>query len=168
LCRPSRTETSPYNRRAHRVRGGIWNEDELPVLEWEAAEFRVVVRQSLQQALGLDTPVLRWSRAKRERVLREHAYLAPLIESPTIELARWVYAGSDLRRSSEGAIAPFLAFSQHGAMWIKMVFGMSRAGSMNSISLYGTIRERDIARWRAQWEHEGMSRREEVDPSPAG
>jgi hypothetical protein len=53
-------------------------------------------------------------------------------------------------------------------MWITMVFGLSRDGSMNFISLYGTSRERDINRWRKQWEHEGMVSRQEIDPSSAG
>lgn len=161
-------EISPYNPRAHRLPGGIWNEDELPVLEWEAAEHRVVLPEDLQRVLKIETPVLRWARSKRDRVFREHGYLADLLNDPASGLARWEYAGLDSRLTSKEDIAPFLVFAQRGDMWIKMVFGMSRTGSMNFVSLYGTTRERDIRRWRKQWEHEGMVRRNVIDPSSAG
>lgn len=51
-------EVSPYNSRARRAKGGIWNGDVLPIMEWEAAEHRMVVPEDLQRALGIDTPVL--------------------------------------------------------------------------------------------------------------
>lgn len=45
---------SPVNPAAVRGPSGIWNEESLPVTEWEAAEHRVVLPQSLQKALGTD------------------------------------------------------------------------------------------------------------------
>jgi hypothetical protein len=101
-------------------------------------------------------------------VLLEHGHVLTLVESPSSELVRWLYVGPDPRKEGQGASAPFLVFTQREAMWIKLVFGMSRAGSMNFISPYGATRERDINRWKLQWEHEGMLRRGEVDPSSAG
>lgn len=168
MCRSSRIEVSPYNSRARRVPGGIWNEDVLPVVEWEAAEHRVVLPEDLQHVLSIEAPVLRWARGKRERVFRERRHVTFLLDDPTSTLARWRAAGPDFRNPGEADPPPFLVFARESEMWIKAVFGLSREGSMNFISLYGTTRERDINRWRKQWHHEGMVWRDGIDPSSAG
>jgi hypothetical protein len=43
----STIETHPLNPGARRQRGGYWNEDTLPITEWETSERRVVVPHHL-------------------------------------------------------------------------------------------------------------------------
>lgn len=88
-------EISAINPAASRVRGGIWNEHILPVMEWEAAEHRVVLPIHLQLSLGLEAPVLRWDRQKYERVIREHARDLPVIRDISRYLNDWQYHGNE-------------------------------------------------------------------------
>lgn len=92
----SSVAVSPNNPHARRVVGGIWNEDVLPIAEWEAAEQRVVLPEDLQRALGLDTPVLRWDREKYETVAQGHNRDLPVIRDVSQYLNRWAYYGEEI------------------------------------------------------------------------
>ncbi len=98
----SSMEVSPHNARARRVKGGIWNEDVLPIVEWEAAEHRVVLPQDLQQALGIATPVLRWDKAKLAKVRRVHPEVNEILPAITEFMALWTFAGPSPARPAPG------------------------------------------------------------------
>ncbi len=73
-------EVSRHNRDAMRGEHGIWNEDSLPVTEWEIPEQRVVVPAQLTEYLPANmSPVLRWDREKYDTVVQEHSRDLPVI-----------------------------------------------------------------------------------------
>lgn len=130
-------EISPYNPRAHRLPGGIWNEDELPVLEWEAAEHRVVLPEDLQRVLKIETPVLRWARSRRERVTEMHGQPMEQRQAGNLSfyLSTWTHAGPDSTRA-----ATWHVFFEEGGRGTQVVLGRDANGSMNVITLYSPSR----------------------------
>lgn len=90
-------EISLYNTAAIRGEHGIWNEDSLPVTEWEAAEHRVVVPASLQASLTLPVPaVLRWDDEKYRLVVNQRHRDLPVILNLTHYLSTWRYHGEEI------------------------------------------------------------------------
>ncbi len=83
----------PLNPNARRGPNGIWNEDTLPIMEWEIPHERVVLPVDRQEALGLPAPVLRWKAEKLAKVKRKHAETANLTMSVTDLLTEWEFAG---------------------------------------------------------------------------
>jgi hypothetical protein len=130
-------EISSHNPRAHRTPGGIWNEDELPVLEWEAAEHRVVLPESLQRALGIDTPVLRWAREKRDRVAQSHGQPNERRQAENLGfyLSMWTHAGPDRSRS-----ATWHVFFEEDDRGTQVILGRDGNGSVNVVTLYSPSR----------------------------
>jgi len=136
-CSSSRFEVSPYNSQARRRSGGIWNEDTLPVMEWEDAQHRVVLPEDLQIALGIDTPVLRWARNKHTLVLSTHGQANERRQAERIEfyLSSWDYAGPDPNRPASWHVF----FEDEGRRTL-VVFGRDANGSMNMVTLYSPKR----------------------------
>lgn len=124
-------EVSRFNPDAIRGPHGIWNEETLPVLEWEAAEYRVVVPAWLQAMLKIDFPVLRWSSAKRSRVLVEHADVAPYVANLTEMLDRIAWAGREPGRPPTWR----MMFRDEGR-WFQVVVGEDKLGRTNMITVY--------------------------------
>lgn len=87
----SLVEISDLNPNAQRVRGDVWNEHELPVMEWEAAEHRVVLPADLRESLGIDAPALRWAASTRSRVLSGRPAFRDHIKRIDHYLANWQY-----------------------------------------------------------------------------
>lgn len=125
-------EVSPYNSRARRIRGGIWNEDLLPIVEWESAEHRVVLPQDLQDALGIDTPVLRWDRAKHETVAHVHNRDLPVIRDVSYYLNMWAYYGEERNRPRTYRIL----FQDEAERWYAASVG-PRQGDYTFITVFG-------------------------------
>ncbi|HWV23377.1 MAG TPA: hypothetical protein VNZ58_04235 [Thermomicrobiales bacterium] len=125
--------TKSTNPDAVRGPSGIWNENILPVVEWEAAEHRVVLPSDLQHALGIATPVLRWDRSKREAVLREHLHDAAVIHAINDHLLTWTEAGSE-RDKPENHRILFTVERRFYAVSI----GKRRDGSDSIIIVFGS------------------------------
>ncbi len=128
-----RLEVSEYNRSATRRHGGVWNEAEIPITEWEDAMHRVVLPESLQIALGFDEPVLRWSGGKRERILREHAQLIEQRQLSDLSyyLSTWIFAGR-----AKPTLETWHVFFQEQGRWTLAVIGRGNNVSLNFVTLF--------------------------------
>ena len=126
-------EVSPFNPGARREPGGVWNEHQLPVLEWEIAERRVVLPVDLQIVLQLETSVLRWRRSKYEKVAREHAQQVEqrVLLDLDHHLDRWERAGPEPGKSETWRV-----FFRVEGRWVLVVIGRDREGSTNVVTLY--------------------------------
>lgn len=132
LGRPG--EISPYNPGAARGPNGIWNEETLPVMEWEAAEHRVVVPLHLQQSLLLPTPVLRWAGIKYRVALEKHARDQRIVLELSRFLDGWQYHG--LERGAYAGNGRIL-FPDGAGRWYALSIGPDRNGSYNVITIIG-------------------------------
>jgi hypothetical protein len=109
---------------------GYWNEDSLILTEWEDPDYRIVVPQSLQGAVGLETPVLRWVAHKRLEVFAKHPEVRELDFSDGVFWKNWILAGPEpTRRKATNVFWEhagtlfFAAISQHyGALTFSTVF----------------------------------------------
>jgi hypothetical protein len=88
-------EVSRFNANAIRGPNGIWNEETLPVLEWEAAEYRIVLPLDLQMGLELEQPTLRWEADKRLRAYTKHPTLASIDFTDAGFWAHWERFGPE-------------------------------------------------------------------------
>jgi hypothetical protein len=86
---------SRVNRQAIRGPRGYWNEHSLNLTEWEDPAFRIVVPESLQVAVGLETPVLRWVAHKRLEVFAKHSEVIDLDFSDGVFWEHWFLAGPE-------------------------------------------------------------------------
>lgn len=86
-------EVSPFNSKARRVAGGIWNAHVLPMMEWGIAEQRVVLPAALQASLGFTTPVLRWRRSKYEQVVIDQPIEKRILSDLSGYLNHWERVG---------------------------------------------------------------------------
>lgn len=125
-------EVSPYNSNAPKVKGGVWNEDVLPVVEWEAADQRVVLTEDLQDALGIDTPVLRWDRDKYEAVAQDHNRDLPVLRDVAHYLSSWAYSGEEANRPGNYRIL----FQDETGRWCAASLG-PRHGGYAFITVFG-------------------------------
>jgi hypothetical protein len=125
-------EISPYNPNAVRGPNGMWNEETLPVMEWEAAEHRVVVPLHLQVALGLEVAVLRWASVKYLKVVRDHHQRIEQEQRDQIErcLDSWEWAGPQPEKADVWRV-----FYQYAGRWGLMVVGRDRNGSVNVVTM---------------------------------
>jgi hypothetical protein len=128
-----RWEVSPFNPDARRQPGGFWNEDTLPVTEWEIPEHRVVLPADLQAALGLGVSVLRWRRSKHEQVSVDHGQ--PIEQrvrrNLSAWLTRWERAGTE-----PGKLETWRVFFRENERWIVVVIGRDREESLNVVTVY--------------------------------
>lgn len=101
-------------------------------MEWEAALRRVVLPESLQNALGFAEPILRWSAIKHERVLREHAQLIEQRQLADLSfyLSTWMYAG----RAKPNTETWHVFFQEQGR-WTLAVIGRDSNRSLNFVTL---------------------------------
>lgn len=127
-------EINPINPKAHRIPSGVWNEDVLPVLEWEVAEHRVVLPEDLQPVLACPVPVLRWASIKYRSVVAKHERDRPVIENLDGYLNEWEWVGEET-----GAY-----IGQHRVLiqddmqrWYTVTIGEDRNGSYNIITVFG-------------------------------
>lgn len=88
-------EVSRFNPDAIRGPHGIWNEDTLPVLEWEAAEYRIVLPADLQRGIGLSRPILRWESVKLHDVIDKHPTIGAFDFTDAAFWARWERFGPE-------------------------------------------------------------------------
>ena len=128
----SAIETHPLNPGARRRRGGYWNEDSLPVTEWETPAQRVVVPQHLQQYLGATPAVLRWSAVKFHRVLVDHAHDKQVIQNLSRYLDRWAYAGRERKQEHFRVL-----FQDEDERWYSCTIG-ELLGSHNVVTVFGS------------------------------
>lgn len=126
-------EISPINPRAHRIPGGIWNEDTLPILDWEAPQHRVVISEDLQHVCGVDVPVFRWAKSKYQRVLERHSQPIELrvIQNLSEHMAGWRFAGLE-----PGKADIWRVFFQVEYRWCVAVLGRDRNESHNVITIH--------------------------------
>jgi hypothetical protein len=141
---------SPFNPVAHREAGGVWNENDLPILEWEIPEERVVLTAELQILLGLETPVLRWRRSKYEQVMVEHAQ--PIEHGVrrhlSAWLSRWERAGAE-----PGKPETWRVFLRAGGRWVVVVIRRDREGSLNLITVHSPSDKRYVPNMLAKGDY---------------
>jgi hypothetical protein len=143
-------EVSPLNPAARREVGGVWNEDNLPILEWEIAEERVVLPEDLQILLGLETPVLRWRRSKYEQVMVDHDQ--PIEQRArrhlSAWLSRWERAGAEPGKSETWRV-----FLREAGRWVVVVIGRDREGSLNLITVHSPSDKKYVPNMLAKGEY---------------
>lgn len=129
----SERETGPYNAAAVRGPHGIWNEKVLPVTTWESAVHRIVLPESLQEALHLESPVIRWATTKREKVIGQHSQPIEVQRRQHLDrfLASWEWAGVQPGKTDTWRI-----FFRQGYRWSLVGIGRDRNGSLNLVTAY--------------------------------
>lgn len=123
-------EVSRFNPDAVRGPNGIWNEETLPVLDWEDAAHRIVLSADLQRNLGLVQPVLRWQRDKRLRAFQKHLRIAHLGFSDAGFWAEWERFGTEPPKriswnvffTHQGAVSIAVLSRHHGELTFTTVF----------------------------------------------
>ena len=126
-------EISSINPNAHRVPGGAWNEEELPILSWEAPEHRIVLPSDLQRLCDFDGPVLRWAKSKYQRVVEQHSQPIELLvfRDPSSHISGWLRAGPEPGRAERWRV-----FFQVEHRWFVAVIGRDRNGSQNIVTIH--------------------------------
>ncbi len=128
-------EISPINSRAHRVPGGIWNEDELPILPWEAAEHRKVVPPSIQLWTGLGIHVVRVSIDVVRKQYGKHSDVRTWFDM--FEIDDWVYGRVVVDERGRKWEIVQLIEDGSGEPWpLVTVLGEDSAGSINLVSMH--------------------------------
>lgn len=141
-------EVSAVNPAARRRPGGIWNEDLLPVLDWEAPMHRVVIPTATRELLGISEDVLRWSSFKHERALIDHPRDLKYINDPTRWLAGPKFVGRDKRKGRERDLI-VIASDDH--RWVKIVLGFNNlSGRHQMVTIYATGDEKILRKWIRQ------------------
>lgn len=124
-------ERHPLNPGVRRGTNGIWNEDTLPVMDWEIPEKRVVLPESLQRALDLpDAPVLRWDAVKYRTVVTKHVRDLPIIDDLSRHLDQWAYVGTE---TVTGNVRVLFSVDRR---WYAVSIG-ERQGGHTVISVFG-------------------------------
>jgi hypothetical protein len=132
-------DTHPLNPAARLGPNGIWNEDVLPVFEWESPEHRVVLPATLEEALGLqDTPVLRWDSLKYRIVVAKHGRDLPVIKALSMQIDRWEYIGIETATGNMRVMFPA------DDRWYAVSIG-ERQGGHTVISVFGGSDKRFLA-----------------------
>ena len=136
MRKPRPGEISPYNARAVAGPHGIWNEETLPVTEWEAPECRVVIPGHLQMSLHLKVPaVLRWADAKYREVEARHARDMAIINDLTRYLDGWQLHGLE---TGAKAGKELVLFADEQGRWYSVSIGVDRNGSYNIVTAFGS------------------------------
>jgi hypothetical protein len=130
LVNAPRRERHPLNPRVFKGKDGIWGSDELPVMEWEAAEARVVLASEIIASLGASPSILRLSIAKRFEMLSKRPKTGPLLDSLSDLVPGWSYLG----REPRGEVWNLL-FPGEGHQNL-LVFGPDKTGSWNVITAH--------------------------------
>jgi hypothetical protein len=130
---PIRGVTGPHNPAAVRGPHGIWNEETIPVTEWEAPPYPVVLPTSLLPHLpGGMSPVLRWGRDKLLTVRRDHARDFAVIQELSRYLENWQYFGEERRRPDRYRIL----FPDENGRWYSVTIGPPLR-SNNIVTVFG-------------------------------
>lgn len=149
-------EISPVNPQAHRVPGGIWNEDELPVLPWEAAQHRKVLPPAMQRWIGTDAPVVRVSIDVVRKQYDKHSDVRVWFDK--FEIDAWTYARMVVADRSRKWEFVHLIVDESGEPWpLMIVLGEDSSASINLVSMH-----RKNRRWMRKLAlgHLGFSQRE--------
>lgn len=126
-------EISDVNPSVRRPPGGAWGEDVLPVVEWEAAAFRVVLPTDLQRILGWPTPVLRWSAIKLEAIAVRHRRDMRVVAELNVHLRNWRWVGEE-PHPHEGQYR--ILFHGENRRWYALTVGQDRRGSYNVVTVF--------------------------------
>lgn len=112
-------ETHPLNSAATRRPGGYWNEDRLPVADWELPADRVVLPEHLQHVLGDDTPpVLRRAKRKYQAVNSKHMRDRAVLSHLSAYSNGWQYVGIEPGRQVRRVL-----FQDESQRWYSASFG---------------------------------------------
>ena len=112
---------------------GYWGTEQVPILEWESPEHRVVLPATLQAVLGLPSPVLRWAREKVQQVQVRHAHPTEVIQRRAISerLDAWEYAGPQPGKGNTWHV-----FFVEDGRWTLAVIGRDQTSSYNFVTMY--------------------------------
>lgn len=124
---------------AVRGQGGIWNEASLPVTNWETAEYRVVLPEALQRAMGVPEPVTHWAEAKRAAVLAVHRRDAPVVAALADHLNAWKYVGKE-----NGRDATWCVLFEVDGRWHSATISRDAGGSLNIVTAFGSNKRRFV------------------------
>ncbi len=112
--------------------GGYWNEDPLPVTDWEVPAERVVLPEHLQHRLGGGVPaVLRWDEEKFNLVMSKHKRDRDVILKLTQRLDGWRYLGKERGSPNLRAL-----FQDEQERWYSLTVGELQ-GSYNVVTVFG-------------------------------
>jgi len=128
-------ETHPLNPAVRKDANGIWGGDELPVMEWEAAEARVVLSPGMQERLQFESPVLRWATRKYTLVASVHSRDSHVIADLSGYLERWQYLGREANNPSTRRVM----LQDEQGRWYAVTLG-SLLGSENVVTVTGSSR----------------------------
>ncbi len=147
-------ETHPLNPDAVRRPSGSWNEDSLPITEWENPAHRVVLPASLQVSLALPIgPVLRWDTRKLQVVIREHARDQHVIDDLGRYLTAWRFHGVETAEDLAGrrirTINQRILFQDEHRRWHPVSIG-PLLGSDNVITVFGSSKPNFVEN-RLRW-----------------
>lgn len=152
-CQNRTRESHPLNPMAIRGQNGFWNEDTLPVMEWESAEYRVVLPLALQESMGIAQPVLRWSAEKRAAVLSRHARDVHIVQDISGYLGGWRFYGTESKSGYRRIL-----FQDERGRWYAASIGELQ-GSYNMITVFGS-RSPEFLRNRLKRLEDVVERRE--------
>jgi hypothetical protein len=130
-------DVHPHNPAAIRGPNRIWNEDALPITDWEVPEYRVVVPADLQSIIRLPVPVLRVSRNIHVKQITKHADTRVYYEQLSQILARWTHWRQKVNQSGavvdEWEIVQFIREDED--VWpLLTAIGPDKSGSWNLIT----------------------------------
>jgi len=127
-------EVSPVNSAAVRGPNGIWNEETLPVMEWEVVESRVVIPVDLQRSFKFESPaVLRISDKKLRRMNIDRPQDQHVLRELSHYLEAWRFHGEEVHRPGNQRIL----IQDESGRWYAVSIGPDRNGSHNVITLIG-------------------------------
>lgn len=126
---------SRFNPDAVRGVDGIWNQDTLPITDWEAADQRVVLPVQLQRSVGdAFPPVLRWSQIKYQNAVTKHHRVLSGIRDISRHLVHCRYHGQETGSHMGNQRA---LFPDHTGRWYALTIGPDRNHSYNVVTLIG-------------------------------
>ena len=126
-------ETSLVNAQAVRGSSGIWNEETLPVTEWEIPEHRVVLSQDLQRSLNLETPVLRMSEVKYRRIHDSRPQDRHILRELSRYLSNWDCHGNEAGRPGNHRVM----LQDERRRWYAVSIGPDKNRSYNVVTVIG-------------------------------
>lgn len=130
-------ELHPHNPAVVLGNHGIWNEDSLPLTDWEVPERRVVIPSSLQASIGLPVPILRVSRNIDNKQLNKHADVREHHERLSERLVTWSHwrqKAVDQDNPNDEWEVVIVIYEEDRVWPLLVAFGTDKSGSLNLIT----------------------------------
>lgn len=128
-------QVSPVNPAAVRGPSGIWNEETLPIMEWEVPEQRKVIPKSVQHSIRRSAAVIRVSIDIDRKQRSKHRELVAFYEA--FDMEGWIFV-REIRdvRGSKWEFVQIVDEGEGGPWPLMFVLGHDERGSLNLVSLH--------------------------------